>query len=136
MRFPRAPRGYCVRCYRLVRKIESLEAGTYRKRGRYPQINESSKKYHIKEAKTRLLEYEFLEEGVNGYANEFQIETLLHAVVHACPTKPRWIDKGINGCLRCGLNKNAKKWVYLILLDIVENLKYRGVKTSHWKCFS
>ena len=62
--------------------------------------------------------------------NAFQIEMLLDAVVRACPTKPCWINKGIHSSLESELNQTAKRCVYLILLDIVENVKYRGLKIS------
>jgi hypothetical protein len=124
-----------MRCYRLVRKIERLEAGSYQRRGRYPHVSDGSRKYLINKAQKQLRELKVLEEGVNEDANAFQIEMLLDAVVRACPTEPSWINKGINSCLHSGLNQEAKNLVYAILLDIVENLKYRGLKTPNSKDF-
>ena len=101
----------------------------------HPHISDSSNKHLINKAQKQLRELKVLEEGVNGNANGFQIGILLDAIVRACPTEPRLINKGINGCLHDGLNQEAKNLVYLILLDIVENLKYRGFKTPNSNYF-
>ncbi len=123
-----------MRCYRLLRKIEQLESGKYRRRGRYPEVTESSKKYLVRKTQKQLRENEMLEQGVNEDVSAFQIDHLLRAIVRRCPTKPRWISSGFSAFDR-GLNQEAKKWVYLILLDIVENFQCRGLKSCDPRFF-
>ena len=133
-RFPRASRGFCIRCYRLIQKIEKLEIGKFRRNGRYPEITVSLKRYLIKKTQKQLRENEMLEQGVNEDANAFQLDHLLQAIVRRCPTKPRWIKSGFSVFDR-RLNQTAKNWLYLILLDIVENFQCRGLKSCDPRSF-
>ena len=121
-----APRGYCSRCYRLARIIEKAEAASVKSGGSGAAASSSMLKAKIKDARQKLRDLRDLEVGVNAVnVSAVQIEGLLISIARASRTKPSWISMGVHGQIRDRLDDSAKKFVYLVLLDIVENLRCR-----------
>lgn len=118
-RFRPLTRGYCRRCYPRIRKLEQLEAGTYRSRGRHPKA--FSAQYREQKYKTELANLRELERGLREDVDALQVEGLICSIVKASGAEVTWLPS-VHSALYKSFDQTALNSLYHILLDIVENL--------------
>ena len=119
-RFPRSSRNFCNRCYFWIRHIERLNSDKYRSKGRH--LHAFSKSYRIKKANAILKDLALLETGVNHSVDTLLVEELIHVLVKATRSRSSWVSGNVRGILDSKFSNEQKSILYLILLDIVENL--------------
>lgn len=124
-RFHRSYRNCCVRCYKLLLKIHRLKRGTYRSCGR--RLSSEWTKHLIKWTEDELRLLAELERGVIDEVQPWQIEGLLVPIIQACRANVTWLPS-VHSTLRDCFDEISRKQLYLILLDIVENLRCRGLR--------
>lgn len=130
-RRPRRWRGYCKRCYPLILKIDRLQDGRYRSRGRYPKLTPSLQKIKIKQSEWELTQIKKLESPLVDGPNGSDIEGLVTTLVNA--SNSRQANQYYN-CYKIFdnmIDDNARWWIYYILLDIVENLPCHGARKQY-----
>ena len=122
-------RGYCRRCYFRILKLEQLETGTYRSRGRYPKA--FSARYQKEKYETELANLRELEHGLREDVDPLQVEGLICSIVKASCAKPIWLPS-VHSALHKSFDQDSLNALYHILLDIVENLP--SVSHTAWNC--
>ena len=116
-----ACRGFCRHCYSIVKRLKKLEDGTYRWRR---NINErqaaSSRMYKIECCKEDLAEFASREAPVNERnASAIAIESILYPIIAECGSH---VCYSLHSLLDNCLDERAKNIVYLILLNVLENI--------------
>jgi hypothetical protein len=123
-RFSHRRRGFCVRCYSLIRRIEKLESGQYRviRGGKRVRLSQSSIAFRVQKAREALKDFRWWEMGITKSTTPLQLEACLIALVRGTRSKVRWINRGIHSYLADAMSAEERQKIYPVLLDIVENL--------------
>lgn len=124
-RFRRASRVFCVRCNSLVLQIERLERCTFKRRGRYPRVSDSSKHYLVRHYRERLAEYAKLERGINEPVSAMQLEGLLYPIARACRSH---FSIALHSVLHESFDERSRQVLYFVLLDLIEHIPRRTLK--------
>lgn len=120
-RHPRSWRGFCARCYPLIAKIEKIDRGLYRRRGRWAGRRKDENAYIRKSAVRELADLKTLEAPLVSQATGFDIEGLLITISEVAGADTDRIDGAryvFGGCV--GVENMGR--VYELLLRIVETL--------------
>lgn len=126
-RHKRKWRGLCIRCYPLIRKIERIDAGEYRCRGRYAGRLKFENDYIKKSAIKELQNLMDLEDPILNGATGQDIEGLLVTIAEAAGANADSIHCAryvFEGCVK----SEDMSRVYEVILRIVESLPSRTAR--------
>lgn len=126
-RHHRAYRGLCSRCYPIIRKIERIDNGTFRRRGRYSSRSQSDNSFLRQRAENELANLKELERPIVSGANGNDIEGLLVTLAEISGVNSDILD-GIHYVFSGSIEAKNMNRVYEVILRIVESLPSRRAR--------
>lgn len=138
-RYEERSAGYCQRCAYKADKYRRLIAGTWKGRGRYPELHRDARLHVIWETELALQDLRLLEEPLlRDSIDPQQIADLLYSIVNATRAMPKaWSNLGTRffNQVPADRNPDVYRFLYLTLLELVETLpqrRYRQSSTTLW----
>lgn len=137
-RFPHKARGFCDRCYVLIRRIETVEAWRLEipssLRG-YPRDDvywnsesfERVKPGHLKQLRARLYLYREWERLRKGRVEPLYVEGQLNCIAMMAGARRRNLFHGMAGSLEDTFSKRQLDYLYRLLNDIEQAIPWRGI---------
>ena len=129
-RHPRSWRGLCTRCYPLVAKVERIDRGLYRRRGRRAGRRKDENAYIRRSAVRELADLKALEAPIVGHATGDDIEGLLITISEVAGAETDRVDGARYVFSACVGAKDMGR-VYEMLLRIVETLPSKWARRQN-----
>ena len=148
VRFKHKARGFCERCYYLVRKLEickkwdlsdpiTLKNFPNEPSFRQPRTFIKVKNGHISQIKQRLSHLKIKERKLKGPIDSIDIEYRLRWLAKRCNVKNKNLFFGIAGYIEQHFSVEQRKVLYELLNKIEENIAWEGIRYSEiffaWK---
>ena len=129
-RHPRSWKGLCVRCYPLVAKIEKIDCGLYRRRGRGAGVREDENACIRRCAVRELADFMALEAPLLGQTTGDDIEGLFVAISEVTGATTNRID-GVRYIFEACVEPKKLNSVYEALLRIVESVPSKWARRQN-----
>lgn len=131
-RHRRSFKNFCKRCYPLLYKIDRIDRGLYKRRGRHSSKRKNDHSFIRKKALLELSNFRDLEKPIISGASGQDIEHLLVTIAEVSGVNSDILD-GVRYIFSGSIEPNNMSRVYEAILRIVESVKIRKARKLNAK---
>lgn len=136
--FKHRAKGFCVRCYPLIKKIEAIKKWNFSERSTNNMVSHIQDKKIFNEVKTRIIcqiekrlhLFKSLEEINSHPIDGLDIEYRLRDIALRCRTRDKDLFHGIAGYIDESFNTEQKRILYKLLNKIISDIPWGGINWS------